>query len=304
MADQKISDLSAVTTPTGADLVELVQSGSNLKMTLAQLLAMGTSPGTFSTLNSGELNMTGPIEPTLSASGDTVLDVRVSGDGNPRLKVTAAGTMVWGSGSGAGDVTAERLSAGVLKLTSSQEVHGGFTVDRIGDAADALARIAGDAGEYRALVFRTGTTDRWRYGADTTAEGGSDAGSDLVLTAYDDAGSAIGDALKITRASMDAVFGAKLKATGDLTVGSDKLVVTAASGNLVSAGSLAATLGAWFRTTALGLTDTTGHFYIPTCSGVPTGIPATKTGQVALQYDSTNDDLYVYSGDWKKVAMA
>jgi hypothetical protein len=111
-------------------------------------------------------------------------------------------------------------------------------------------------------------------------------------------------ALAVTRADLGAVFGGTLKATGDLKVGSDKLVVTATSGSLVSEGTLSAKLGAWFRETALGLTDTTGHFYVPTSAGVPTGVPATKTGQVALQYDSTNDDLYVYSGDWKKVAMA
>ena len=41
-----------------------------------------------------------------------------------------------------------------------------------------------------------------------------------------------------------------------------------------------------------------GFLYLPTCAGTPTGTPTTRTGYVAVVFDSTNDKLYVYDGAW------
>jgi hypothetical protein len=58
-----------------------------------------------------------------------------------------------------------------------------------------------------------------------------------------------------------------------------------------------------FRSSALATDATVGHLFIPTSAGAPTGVPAViPTGQVALQYDSTNNKLYVYNGAWKATA--
>jgi len=40
----------------------------------------------------------------------------------------------------------------------------------------------------------------------------------------------------------------------------------------------------------------------PPKPSTPTGVPATKTGQVALQFDTTNNKLYVYDGGWLATA--
>jgi hypothetical protein len=304
MADQKITDLTAVGTPTGTDLVEVVQGGANLKMTLAQLLGMGSVAGSVASLASaGTVASLGAIEVTRASAGLVGLSAEISGDTGPRGQMLADGKLQWGPGDDTFDISAERLSSGNLKVTGNEEVHGDLAVDRIGDAADAVMNLKGDAGENRMLRILTGTSLRWTAGAEETAEGGSDAGSDFEIDAYDDSAVLVGTAMKITRATMDALFGAKLGCVGDLEVNTDKLVVTASTGSLGSLGTLSAALGAWFRSTALGLTATTGHVYIPTCAGVPTGVPATKTGQVAIQFDSTNDDLYVYDGSWIKVAL-
>jgi hypothetical protein len=49
-------------------------------------------------------------------------------------------------------------------------------------------------------------------------------------------------------------------------------------------------------------TQTNGFFYIPSCSGAPTGVPAVENaGITCLMYDETNNYLYAYNGGWKKI---
>jgi hypothetical protein len=55
---------------------------------------------------------------------------------------------------------------------------------------------------------------------------------------------------------------------------------------------------------ALATTATDGFLYVPTCAGPPTGTPTTQTGTVALVFDTTNNDLYVYDGSWISVGLA
>ena len=47
---------------------------------------------------------------------------------------------------------------------------------------------------------------------------------------------------------------------------------------------------------ALATTATDGYLYVPSCAGVPTGVPTASTGKIAIVADSTNNKLYIYSG--------
>lgn len=58
------------------------------------------------------------------------------------------------------------------------------------------------------------------------------------------------------------------------------------------------------RQAALATNATHGFTYIPTSAGAPTGVPASYTGKVAMQYDTTNNKLWVYNGGWKFVVLA
>lgn len=49
---------------------------------------------------------------------------------------------------------------------------------------------------------------------------------------------------------------------------------------------------------AIATNATDGFLYITTCAGTPTGTPTTFTGRVALCYDTTNHQLWVYDGGW------
>jgi hypothetical protein len=55
---------------------------------------------------------------------------------------------------------------------------------------------------------------------------------------------------------------------------------------------------------ALATDATDGFIYIPTCAGVPTGVPTTQTGTAAMVYDTTNEKLMIYNGAWVGVTLA
>lgn len=49
-------------------------------------------------------------------------------------------------------------------------------------------------------------------------------------------------------------------------------------------------------TGALATNATDGFLYVPTCAGIPTGIPTTISGKSPVIVDSTNNKMYFYSG--------
>ena len=73
--------------------------------------------------------------------------------------------------------------------------------------------INGAAGGLRSYLVQTAGVIRWRVGADTAAESGSNAGSDFHIYSYTDAGAGIGEAFKITRSNSAAAF------AGSITTG-------------------------------------------------------------------------------------
>lgn len=51
---------------------------------------------------------------------------------------------------------------------------------------------------------------------------------------------------------------------------------------------------------AIATNATDGFIYIPTCAGTPTGVPTAATGRVALVYDTTNHQFWIYDSGWKQ----
>ncbi|MGB4101897.1 MAG: hypothetical protein WBK91_08340, partial [Alphaproteobacteria bacterium] len=94
-------------------------------------------------------------------------------------------------------------------------------------------RLEGTAGTNRMLRLTTGTSTRWEFGANSTAESGAAVGSNFVFKNYDDAGSLLGTPITINRATGDVVF------TGNVTAAN--FTGGGVGGAIVLGSSLAAT---------------------------------------------------------------
>ncbi len=68
------------------------------------------------------------------------------------------------------------------------------------------------AATQRLVLLRSGASQRWAFGADNTAEGGSDAGSNFVVYNYSDAGSFKTTVFELNRANGNATFSAAVRA--------------------------------------------------------------------------------------------
>jgi hypothetical protein len=95
----------------------------------------------------------------------------------------------------------------------------------------------------------------------------------------------------ISVAGTSGDFEIRTNGTTPFVAGTRKFAVTS-TGNIRLGG-----------TAALATTATDGFPYIPTCAGVPTGVPTTITGSVAMVFDTTNNRLYIYDGAWLLAAF-
>lgn len=118
-------------------------------------------------------------------------------DGTTYGRNNGAWTAVSLTGVGAGDNitwTGTHVFNNDVTATSS------FTVNPTAANGNITADV--DAGYKATLAFKVGGNLRWQFQTDGTTESGSDAGSDLVLKAVDDAGTGvISESLKVTRST-------------------------------------------------------------------------------------------------------
>lgn len=140
------------------------------------------------------------------SDGTTILDV--SSDGLP---VITSNTVFANIGSGPAAVPFASLATAMGLGTGSTPIY-------------ASLALQGTAGTARAVFYQTGTLNRWIMGANTTAEGGANAGSDFDLSAYDDTGlSLLGNWLHVARATGAVSMPGALAVTGQITEGGQQI---------------------------------------------------------------------------------
>lgn len=139
---------------------------------------------------------------------------------------------------------------------SGGSLTGSLTISKVGLGTETDLVVAGDAGQVKALLLKTATANRWAILATNTAESGANAGSDLAIWRYDDAGVFISAPLLITRS------------TG---------LVTLSAGLTVSAGGVAVTGASTFSSTINGQTISAAASFTGTVT-VATGLTVSAGG--------------------------
>lgn len=138
---------------------------------------------------------------------------------------------------------------GAIVTTASLQATGGSAtgLTALGvshPSAAAIASVDSIAGQSALYSLRTSGLERWRIMKSNAAEAGADAGSDLMVTRYSDAGTFLGTALTIARAD------------GTTTVAGN---VVADANNMRNLGSSAAYWQrAYIRNPVLGFRTVTG----------------------------------------------
>jgi len=140
-----------------------------------------------------------------------------------------------------------------------------------GDGGAATASTGGIGGASGTLTLSTGAG-----GAATGGSGTRTGGNSGAITIATGAGG--------TGASANGTPGDILFKGG----ASQWLQVVGATGSVVVGNAAVAT------------NASDGFLYIPTCAGTPTGTPTGFTGRVALVYDTTNHQFWIYDGGWKQ----
>lgn len=113
-------------------------------------------------------------------------------------------------------------STGVVtigKLDITDYIKSGTNVGT-NDGTYSSLDILGSAGQSRALRYLSGTgatSPRWEVGANSTAESGSNVGSDYMINRYSDAGTYIDTPVNISRSTGDVQIGTSTTATLSLT---------------------------------------------------------------------------------------
>lgn len=120
----------------------------------------------------------------------------------PRSLVAGTGISLTNASGGGGDPSISINQGASLTWTASQTVSvTGLAVFSVIGTTGVTFSLDSAAATNRLIQFATGGLGRWKLFADTTAEGGANAGSNFTLNAYDDAGSLIGGALTIARST-------------------------------------------------------------------------------------------------------
>lgn len=114
--------------------------------------------------------------------------------------------------------------------SNTKHVEGATAGSNAGGGSTRGFDINGAAGVIRPLRWLTGGVERWRMYAGTASESGGNAGSNLFLDSYNDAGAIIHNILNVTRATGDltlGVLGKALTLRSKLTSAGESVTVTA-----------------------------------------------------------------------------
>lgn len=267
MADTKISNMTAASALTGAELVAGVQSGANVKITTAQIATLADASALI-------------IGTTPITSGTTA-----------RILYDNAGVLGEYTISGSGTVVAMATSAVLTTPTITTSIL---------PTNDDGAPLGSTSKQFSDLFLASGGVINWNNGAVTLTQAANtltlqSTGSftDLKLQFGSNTGlfEVDGSGNVVFRASGNSIY-FDAQSAGDInfrtTNGNTLRAQITNAGNVVC------------NNAAIATNATDGFLYISTCNGTPTGTPTGFTGRVALVYDTSAHQFWIYDGGWKQ----
>lgn len=182
--------------------------------------------------------------------GNTMYDDQSVPTQNYGILFTNAVDTIYVGNQGHGNTIGTESTAGG---TTSFRQYASATALTVGRAGASQPRISIDAsaGQRRELRFTTAGVDRWRLYADAIGEGGSNAGSALVLDRYaDGGGAALGTVFNINRATGKMTITPDVQVNGVFTAAN--FVAQTEFFELSGLAETAASVGSWVRTQVTG----------------------------------------------------
>lgn len=265
MSDTKISAMPAASALSGAELLAGVQSGANVKITATQLQTLAQT-GAALLAAANTFTTTQTITPGTEVSPLVLTGGALAGTtSRPLISMT----QTWNNSG----LTATGI---LLNVTNTSSNAASLLMDLQASTTSRFAVMAtgnvgmGTAAPTRPLHVKSGlggAGDRVLMESTTNSQ----ASYDLMNTE--------GSFRIITDDGTLTIF----------DVGHSILNWTIDAGNSFV-----------LNAAAVATNATAGFLYIATCNGTPTGTPTSYTGRVALVYDTSAHQFWIYDGSWKQ----
>lgn len=161
--------------------------------------------------------------------------------------------------------TVNAFGAATSVNISSSAANTVFSVGNGSSSGGNTIAVNGAAATHRAFAWRTNGSTRWFWDVNNTAEFGSNAGSDMVLSAYDDSGAWLSNVLAITRSTGKTYLYKDVAFSG---------VITTDQTSLTLFNTVATTVNTLGAATSIGMGATTGTVTLnnPTIVGSQTTV--------------------------------
>lgn len=238
-SDSKALSLSTVAS-TNLTTVNSKDISQSTNVSTADSKAVSAASGTNDSVARSQAVSAATLDSTSSSTADSKNTSQSTNVSTADSKAVSDATQVTGGyvpytgGSSDVDLGAHNLTVGGISTTIG--ANGGASSSLILNSAAAT---------YRSIGFQTAGSNRWLVRANVTAEGGSDAGSDLEIVARHDDGTLIGNALVITRSTMAAIFGGTMLSVGGDAVSGPSFRINGAAATMRDIHTLTGGVARW-----------------------------------------------------------
>jgi hypothetical protein len=337
MADKKISQLTAATTPlAGTEVLPIVQSGSTVKVSVDNLTAgKSVSASSFTATGNSSAAKFVPTGGTAAGNGMYLPGTNTLGwslNGVKRAELGPDGNSLYYNFSGSTLDAAVQLyieesgtssnfyvgtkNSGTLASKLKVAAAGDVTVQTGNLVVGTAAKGIQDGSNVDRISIASASTVVNESGADLDFRVEGDTNANLLFV---DAGNdRVGIRTSTPNTPLEVVGGGGIRVDEDGT-STNVIVVRSDFAGVGPAINVVSNSPLLFQTNnteraritatgnivagasvALATNASDGFLYVPTCAGTPTGTPTTITGMAPIVVDTTNNKLYFYSGgQWR-----